>query len=107
MSAAAGNCAICDGAISVHGCIQKPGFTDQYTEYALEQVRKSGATPEVIAATEREIREFRVQYDKLWVNAAYTFMEPFPVGLLVTVISAAVLRKKRADFPVPSSARAS
>jgi hypothetical protein len=27
-------------------------------------------------------------------NAAYTFIEPFPVGLLVTVISAAALRRK-------------
>lgn len=85
----------------------KPGFTDQYMAYALDQVRKSGASPEVVAKTEREIREFRVQYDKLWVNAAYTFMEPFPVGLVVTVISAAVLRKKRAGVPLSESARAS
>lgn len=41
----------------------KPGFTDKYAEYALEQVRKSGASPEKIAATERQIREFKVQYD--------------------------------------------
>jgi uncharacterized membrane protein (UPF0136 family) len=82
----------------------KPGFTDKYAAYAIEQVRKSGATPEQIAATEREIQEFRVQYDKLWVNAAYTFMEPFPVGLLVTVISAAVLRRKRSHQAVPSTA---
>jgi hypothetical protein len=28
------------------------------------------------------------------MNAAITFTEPFPIGLLVTVVSAAVLRKK-------------
>ena len=81
----------------------KPGFMDKYGAYALEQVRKSGASPEEIAATERQMQEFKVQYDKLWVNAAYTFMEPFPVGLLVTVISAAALRRKRPQSPVPSS----
>lgn len=72
-------------------------------EYSLEQVRKSGASPEEIAATERQIRDFKVQYGKVWVNAAYTFMEPFPVGLLVTVVSAAVLRRKRPQQTVPSA----
>jgi len=33
-------------------------------------------------------------YDKPWMNAAITFTEPFPIGLRVTVISAATLRKK-------------
>jgi uncharacterized membrane protein (UPF0136 family) len=82
----------------------KPGFTEKYAAYALEQVRKSGASAEEIAATERQMQEFKVQYDKVWVNAAYTFMEPFPVGLLVTVISAFALRRKRAHQGVPSRA---
>ena len=33
-------------------------------------------------------------YDNPLMNAAITFAEPFPIGLIVTVISAAVLRKK-------------
>ena len=55
-----------------------------FTAAILERL---GATPEQIAATERQMAEFKVQYQKVWVNAAYTFMEPFPVGLVVTVIS--------------------
>jgi hypothetical protein len=31
------------------------------------------------------------------INAAVTFTEPFPVGLLVTVISAAVLKRPKAS----------
>jgi hypothetical protein len=77
----------------------KPGFTEKYAAYALEEIRKSGASPEEIAATERQMQEFKAQYDKLWVNAAYTFMEPFPVGLLVTVISAFALRRKTIAAP--------
>ena len=38
--------------------------------------------------------DFKVMYDKPLYNAAFTFIEPFPVGLAVTVISAAVLRRK-------------
>jgi hypothetical protein len=33
-------------------------------------------------------------YQNPIVNMAYTFMEPLPVGLLITLISAAVLRRK-------------
>ena len=33
-------------------------------------------------------------YDNPFVNAAITFTEPFPIGLIVTLISAAILRKK-------------
>jgi len=28
------------------------------------------------------------------INAALTFTEPFPIGLIITLISAAILRKK-------------
>jgi hypothetical protein len=38
------------------------------------------------------------------VNMAYTFMEPLPVGLIITLISAGVLRRK---VPAePATARA-
>ena len=33
-------------------------------------------------------------YDNPLINAAFTFVEPFPVGLLVTAISAAVLTQE-------------
>jgi hypothetical protein len=35
---------------------------------------------------------------------AYTFMEPLPVGLLITLISAAVLRRKAPVEPSAASA---
>ena len=34
--------------------------------------------------------------DNPLIDAAVTFTEPFPVGVLITLISAAVLRKKEA-----------
>src|SRR6266700_5198393 len=33
-------------------------------------------------------------YQNPFVNMAYTFMEPLPVGLIITLISAAILRRK-------------
>lgn len=34
-------------------------------------------------------------YDKPWFNAAITFVEPFPVGVVMTLVSAAALSRKR------------
>src|SRR5574338_546439 len=72
----------------------QPDFMDKWETYAVEKVRAAGGTPEAIEAERRQIRTFKEAYDNPLTNAAYTFLEPFPVGLLVTVISAAVLRRK-------------
>ena len=41
-------------------------------------------------------------YDNPFVNAAISFVEPLPVGLIITLISSLVLRKKRMG-PSPSN----
>jgi hypothetical protein len=73
----------------------QPGFMDKWEAYAVEKVRADGGTPEAVEAARRQIRTFKEAYDNPLTNAAYTFVEPFPVGLLVTLISAAALRRKR------------
>jgi hypothetical protein len=35
---------------------------------------------------------------------AYTFIEPFPVGLIITLISAAILRRRAPVEPAAASA---
>ena len=47
-----------------------------------------------VAAHTRQMEDMKRMLDNPLMNAAMTFTEPFPVGLLVTAISAAVLRKK-------------
>ena len=74
----------------------QPGFMDQWEAHAVERVRAEGGGPEKIEATRRQLRSFKEAYDNPLTNAAYTFIEPFPVGLLVTVVSAAVLRRRPA-----------
>jgi hypothetical protein len=71
-----------------------PGFGEKYAGYMVAQAKASGASQETIDATVREAQSFKAMYDKPWMNAAITFTEPFPVGLVMTVISAAVLRRK-------------
>jgi hypothetical protein len=71
-----------------------PGFFDKYTAYAIEKARASGATPQKIDEIATQMQTFKGLYDRPLVNAALSFIEPLPVGLLVTLVSAAVLRRK-------------
>ena len=71
-----------------------PDFVDKYSAFVLEQLRASGASQSVIEAKLRELAEFRTMYANPLLVIAFSFLEPFPVGLLMTVVSAATLRRK-------------
>jgi len=74
-----------------------PDYLDQYAAYQAQKLRAAGATQQVIDASIQEMKAFKAQYDNPLINAAYTFTEPFPVGLIITLVSAAILRKKKKD----------
>jgi len=71
-----------------------PDFADKYAAYSIEHVKASGASQEAVDAHARQMEDFKRMYQNPLLNVAMTFSEPFPIGLLVTLISAAVLRKK-------------
>jgi hypothetical protein len=72
-----------------------PGFADKYSAYAIDKAKASGASQQKLDETARQMAELKKMLDRPLVNAAMTFVEPFPVGLIVTLVSAAVLKKKR------------
>lgn len=76
-----------------------PDFFDKYTNYMVANVRASGASAEQIAREVENINNMKALYANPLYNAAFTFLEPFPVGLIITLISAAILRKRRRDVP--------
>jgi uncharacterized protein DUF4199 len=72
-------------------------FGDKWVNHEVERVRNSAAPPAEVAAQVEQLRAFGESFKNPLVNAAYTFLEPLPVGLLMTLISAAILRRKRKD----------
>ena len=73
-----------------------PDFGDKYAAYAVEKARESGASEAEIAETTRKTAEFAEMYKNPVVNIAITLLEPLPVGLLVTLVAAwGLSRKKR------------
>ena len=79
------------------------GFADQDTAYAINKARSGGATDQAIADLRQQMADFKVMHDKPLINAAFTFVEPFPVGLLITAISAFVLRRDNSQLPTSKS----
>ena len=78
-----------------------PDFADKYAAHVIEKVKASGASDAAVQAKTQDMNKFKEQYKNPLFRVAMTFIEPFPVGLLITLISAAVLRKK------PQAAQAS
>ena len=82
-----------------------PDFGDKYAAHAIAALREKGATAAAIAAKKTEMAQMKAMLDNPLTNAAMTFIEPFPVGLIVTLVSAAILRK-RAAASTPGVAQA-
>ena len=83
-----------------------PDFADKCLAYAVEEVRASGAGQAAVDAKLQEMKDLKVMLNNPLLNAAFTFIEPFPVGLIITLISAAILRKKNPTAPMPAPSEA-
>jgi hypothetical protein len=71
-----------------------PHFMDSYWAAQIQKVQSAGLDPATTAAQVAAIQHQQQLYQNPLVNIAYTFMEPLPVGLVITLVSAAVLRRK-------------
>lgn len=74
-----------------------PDFGDKYGAYVIEKARKSGATEAQLAVQKKEMQEFIEMYKNPLVNVALTYLEPLPVGLLFSLVSAGLLSRRRKD----------
>lgn len=70
------------------------GFMEQYAESMHRQLVESGASIAEIAKQDKEMKEFMVMYQNPLFNAAMTYMEILPMGILFTLITAIVMKRK-------------
>lgn len=76
-----------------------PDFMDKYAAQVIHKMQASGATAAAIQQQSAELDKLKVMYKNPLFNMAMTFIEPFPVGLVITLLSAAILRKKAPSQP--------
>jgi hypothetical protein len=71
-----------------------PDFGEKYAAHMLEKARAAGASAEQLAAEAENMNEMKSILNNPLLNAAFTLLEPLPVGLVLTLVSAAILRKR-------------
>jgi hypothetical protein len=71
-----------------------PDFMDKYSAHMLEELKASGATQIEIETKTKEMTDFAMMYKNPFFNAMMTYMEILPIGLIVTIISALILKRK-------------
>jgi len=70
-------------------------FVPFYKNMMIESVKARNPTPAELSQAIADAESFATMYANPWYRMPMTFIEMFPVGLLVSLISAAVLRNSR------------
>lgn len=71
-----------------------PDFMDKYSSHMIEELKSSGASQLEIDKQIEEMARFGKMYKNPFFNALMTYMEILPVGLVVTLISSLILKRK-------------
>lgn len=72
-----------------------PDFAKTYAAEYLKGLKTSGASAEKIAAATAEMDQFVADYKKPWYVIVWTYIEILPIGIMVSVISALILMRKK------------
>jgi len=69
-------------------------FMDSYYQHSVEKIKTSNDPETEIQAKIADMEKWRELYKNPLIQIGLTFIEIFPVGLLITIISATILKKK-------------
>lgn len=70
-------------------------FMEQYAAAMVEKAKASGLSAEQLAAKKEEMLKYKELYKNPFFRAAITFMEPLPVGVIMSLIASFILKKKQ------------
>jgi hypothetical protein len=88
-------CAVCYAAsweLYYRGSGQ--AFLQKYTAHYLDQMKKDGASEADVEKARADMAQFMESYQNFFVRFGITMMEILPVGVIVTLVSAGLLRKR-------------
>jgi hypothetical protein len=81
-----------------------PDFGTRYVKAAVDKARSEGKSEAEIVRTRVEMEKFAESYKNPLYNSAVTFLEPLPVGLVITLVSAGLLSRRRRSEAVLAAA---
>jgi hypothetical protein len=73
-----------------------PDFAEKYSAHTLDKLKASGASQIEIDKETKEMANFVGMFKNPFFNAMMTYVEILPVGLIVTLISSLILKRKAA-----------
>lgn len=86
-------------------------FATTYSNALIAQKKAAGVSGEELATFKAQMEQFKVQYANPLFRLPMTFIEVFPVGVLVSLVAAALLRnprflpvRRRTADPAPAGA---
>jgi hypothetical protein len=77
-----------------------PDFYEKYAAHQLLKLKATGATQTQINAQAAQINAYARLYRNPFFNAMITYTEILPIGLMVSVLAAAILKRKRSPGKV-------
>ena len=70
-------------------------FINEYTDSIIEKAELAGATEAELATTIEQMNQMKERYSNILFRLPITFTEIFPVGLLISLISATLFRNPK------------
>ena len=71
-----------------------PDFADKYAAHMLEKLKSNGAGAAEITSTTQQMDSFKEMYKNPVLVVLFAYIEILPVGLLLSLIAAIVLKRK-------------
>lgn len=71
-----------------------PDFMDKFAAKQIEQLNASNLDPAVLAEQIKKMQEMAENYKNPYYRFGMTLMEILPIGIIITLLAAIILRKK-------------
>ena len=75
--------------------ILMPDFSDRMWEHFADKAKKEAQNEAELKAAVQQLETWKEWYKNPLLRFGMTLMEIFPIGILITLVSAAILRKKQ------------
>lgn len=72
-----------------------PDFADKYAVKMMEAAKVKGTSATELATAATEANDFKVQYKNPLYRIFMTYVEILPLGIVITLISALILKRKK------------
>jgi hypothetical protein len=81
-----------------------PDFMDKYAEYELKAAREAGADDASLRELSTKMDGYRELYKNPVMIFLFTYMEILPVGVVISLIAALILKRRKKEDAVASGA---